>query len=578
VRTKSTATLTTGDYACVLQASVNGEWRTLDYKVFRVEQPPIHLEAAMTLGARGRLLVLMDGKDNWPCTALNEIELWVPFRKTLPFGARIDVELLDANDRRVDIETVSLSNYRGSVNRNRGRQADLSITGASGDVLTVQLGASGGLGEGYRIVATVTADSLPTMKLETDVMGEHCGWHAGIGARFGDFHCSGGRSRDGRGLPAPVSTLPTLRAQREFLEQLLDDAGWSYKIVTDDEVFEREMRTGAYSQYALFAEHEKLDEQVQKELREAVYRGEGLLDAGRHDARHHGFDAALGITPFGRHAHIDSVQFTAPWLPAQTTGLFLKNDALRVRLSGAQPVARFPGVHAFDTAATFDDYGRGKSVYVGYDLLAEATQAGASSGHAQLLMNALDQVKPGFDRMLASQVVPLRITVENRGIATPGRVVLPLPAGVTVVDANDAEISNDNTLTWIFDLGAEATRSFEAWVRLPASSGAVAFEARIQSGSGSMFVDQTRAALSVTAGTAASIEDAVATSRTSLLFLTVRFWLEKTQFWLARDQQHFALASLVQAADDASRIPHPLAGTLRLQIDEAIWRLSQQVE
>ena len=55
--------------------------------------------------------------------------------------------------------------------------------------------------------------------------------------------------------------------------------------MTDEDAFTRELRSGGYSAYALFSEHEKLDEQVQDELREAVYRGEGLLVAGAHDQR-----------------------------------------------------------------------------------------------------------------------------------------------------------------------------------------------------------------------------------------------------------------------------------------------------
>jgi len=71
------------------------------------------------------------------------------------------------------------------------------------------------------------------------------------------------------------------------LEALLEANGWSYTIVIDEPAFTHELRSGGYLVYALFSEQQKLSSQQQKELREAVYRGECLIVAGAHDQRHH---------------------------------------------------------------------------------------------------------------------------------------------------------------------------------------------------------------------------------------------------------------------------------------------------
>jgi outer membrane protein assembly factor BamB len=170
-RTIATAALPAGDYACVLSTEIDSQWENLGYAVFQVQEQPIQLETSLTLGERGRLLILLDEGEEDP----------------------------------------------------HGPQA-----------------------------------------------------------------------------------APTLTEQRAFLESLLE--GWSYTIVTDDDAFTNELRSGGYSVYALFAEQEKLDTQVQQELREAIYRGEGIVVAGAHDNRHQHLNDALGIKFKGKLPNVDSLQ------------------------------------------------------------------------------------------------------------------------------------------------------------------------------------------------------------------------------------------------------------------------------
>jgi hypothetical protein len=371
----------------------------------------------------------------------------------------------------------------------------------------------------------------------------------------------------------------------------------------------------------LFSEHEKLDEQVQKELREAVYRGEGLLDAGQHDHRHHGFDEALGITPVGVQSNATAVNLSAPWSPTGPASLQFGREALRARLAGAQAIATFvngrnasmaleggntgeynyttssgsDGGHAGEynnmtsggshgghgqnetTAATSYTYGRGTSVYVGYDLLAEATHAGKDSLHAQLLVNALTHVAADLTTAHAGEVVPLRLTIQNRATATLGRALLPLPANVTMIDAGEAQYAN-HTLTWPLDLSANEEQRFTVWVRLPNGAGPVTFNARVQSGVDPNYIDQAQPTLTLNAIARASLADARSLAQTNFRFLLVKLWLDKAQFWLDRNCPEFALASLVQASSEVMKVSHPSAQQLRWQIDDAIWTLSQQVE
>ena len=63
IRNVATTGLTPGRYACALQAYVNNQWQTLGYAPFNITQSVGTIEAELTLGQRGRLLVLLDGED-----------------------------------------------------------------------------------------------------------------------------------------------------------------------------------------------------------------------------------------------------------------------------------------------------------------------------------------------------------------------------------------------------------------------------------------------------------------------------------------------------------------------------------
>lgn len=582
-RSVSTSGLALGGYGCVLSASYNGSTKQLGSSGFDIVAPPVRIDSSLQLGTRGRLLVLLDGGSEYQCKAAKGIELWAPFSASLPSDAAIAVELLDSNDKRVDLETVLLAAYSGTINTSAGKGADLSIVGVSPDVLTVRINSGSALPAGYRMVTTVTADSMPTVVLDSGVMGEACGWAAGPGTHYGDYEVVSVTTNDGS-APVKLTATPTPAQRRAFLEQLLKGAGWSYHIETNAEGFTRELRTGAYSQYALFAEHEKLDEQAQKEMREAVYRGEGLLDAGEHDQRHHGFDVALGIKWIGKHASASSVElFDSDLHGAAVVSLTSGHGAQRIQLAGATRVAEYRGsghvVGGSDEAAiTTYTYGTGKSVNVGYDLLSEATLAGGASVQAEVLRNALAFTSPSFAVRYAGQVVPLTLSVQNQGVAVAGQIVLPLPTGVELVDAGTMML-NDNVITASFSLAVNQSTQWQVWVRLPQTNvaGNVTFTTDIQVLSSGAYSHYADAPLTVSYRARPTIPEAQALADTSSQFKQVSHWLTKAQTWLSKSRTDFALSSLVQATDEVRKVQHAESANLRWRIDQAIWSLSRDV-
>ncbi len=82
--------------------------------------------------------------------------------------------------------------------------------------------------------------------------------------------------------------------------------------MTDADAFARELRSGMYSTYAILSEQIKLNKLVQKKIREAVFRGEGLLLAGSHDNRNHAVFDALGVKLHGVLSDVNGISFNDP--------------------------------------------------------------------------------------------------------------------------------------------------------------------------------------------------------------------------------------------------------------------------
>jgi hypothetical protein len=304
------------------------------------------------------------------------------------------------------------------------------------------------------------------------------------------------------------------------------------------------MRTGGYSVHALLSEDVKLDERVQRELREAVFRGEGLLVAGAHDNRNQGLLDALGIRQIGSDPKAAAVDLT-PGFPGAMGALPLLEDdhILRVRRRHAATVGVYvsrsrsghdhdpcPSWHGndrdddrdgdhddddddddddcggrFPDAVTLNRYGLGRAVFAGFDLLATATQDDAPAAVSALLRAALEAVNPKVPLAVPGAVVPIVIDVLNQGNATVARVVVTVPENTQLVDAIGGDIAG-NTVTWDFDLAQSGSVRLDFWLSLPAAPETVTVTA-VVSAPDSAGVYQPRAEASLDIPMVASLEN-----------------------------------------------------------------------
>ncbi|MCY1015717.1 carboxypeptidase regulatory-like domain-containing protein [Pyxidicoccus sp. MSG2] len=329
--------------------------------------------------------------------------------------------------------------------------------------------------------------------------------------RFGATLSQGGRGRLLVLLDAPVVEsghdndpngpvgAPGLVAQKAFLKALLDGAGWSYDIVEWQKTFAVQLRTGGYGAYVLLTEFFTLDPLIQKELREAVFRGEGLLVAGDYDSRHKTVHDALGVRYVSKVNGASRVVLDAPGFPLLSGELAVLagEKPLLIERRGAQSLGTFRLASGYPApatpldAVTLNAYGLGESGFAGMDLLAIATRDGQTSLAADVLRALLERVHPMPPPTGGRAVVPVQLDVENLGMAVPITATVAMPPGVELVDPGTGQVV-DGQLTFAFPLEVGGTKQVRFWVRLPRAPEPVDFTAVVKGGpTGSVSMNAT---------------------------------------------------------------------------------------
>ncbi|WP_162932421.1 carboxypeptidase regulatory-like domain-containing protein [Solimonas sp. K1W22B-7] len=598
-----------GPHACVLEAQVDGQWKTLGYDNFTIDPPPIKLSGEIKAGDKGRLLVLMDGPTNGSqggplChNGLFDVLLEADFSPALSPDAVVEVKLLDRYGLLIDVESTSLLSFNGEVNGRAGsRGIDLLIPSFSAGELVIGLTGAAGqqvIDGTYQVVAKVGA-ATRVLNLQTGLISLGCNTVHAVGDTLGQVFRilginNGVHAGEGIGDGADKVAAAT---QRQFLESLLRGEGWSYKIVTSKADFARELRSGAYQNYALLSEYVVLDEQVQKELREAVHRGEGLLAAGRHDVRRRILDQPLGVQYSGTQLAPVGIEMQPGSPLGSGQAVFGSgNDVQRIKLTGASKHGKLISTvpSAQDSTVTVGPYGKGKSALGSFDVLGEASLAGSGSLFRQLIGQSLIHVNPPQASPQPGRTVPLKLHLSNEGNAVSVVAKVSLSAGGYVVDAKQGTVAAGK-LEWSFELAAGASIDNQLWVRLPPGGLPVMVSAQLTATSGTQTVDAGTITAELSPPLQPSLDDALAAltayaatkpnpgllgNLLGLIFDTrhpskkALDHLKAANRALDQGDTAKALAELVLATDELIHDGSTQAAPIRHQVDEAIFETGQ---
>jgi len=264
------------------------------------------------------------------------------------------------------------------------------------------------------------------------------------------------------------------------IDQALIALGVPHTVVTSTTEFKRAFRSGLYNTYWISGKQYKQHDELASELREAVFSGDRLILDGVHDERNKVLDSVAGITYRGKLGQQGlSVDTTGALFAAQS--LPSVGRALKLQSDGAQSVAAFAGTghNATGPAILTHDYGQGRSILFGFDLVSSLR---AQALWQPVLQSALQYLLPAQPGTLTpGALLPVKTTVANQGPATGVQVNMTLPAAAAAIGSSPTATVDAaaNTAGWAFDLAAGQTQELFLTLRVPPASGSYALQTRV---------------------------------------------------------------------------------------------------
>ncbi|MEC7547020.1 MAG: carboxypeptidase regulatory-like domain-containing protein [Pseudomonadota bacterium] len=489
IQSFSTLGYEVGVHACVLKTELDGEIRILDSSIFEVEIPA--LEISVEPGTKQRALVLTDAPRQ--CSAFEDIRLGAEFGAELSLNNEITVRLL--NDEGVVLDTEVITAFDLNINQSYGTptEPDLAVRASAAGELEFILTKSGGMPHNrYQVEVKVKKSWLTTVEKSWSI-DSSCDRPLTIGELYEDLTLldweiwtSDSDLRDVD--PYGPTSGPDLNTQNDFIKDLLDTAGWEYTLVHTPEDFAYEHRTGDYGSYLILSERPQLHWKVQKEIREAVVSGKGLLVAGAYDKRNHWLEPALGMDVVGHHPWARELNTGDDFFTASVQVPLAYQDRVQgIWLDGASVIGEYTlaadqskgwtwlDQHSFvlddilsfkRKAITQYEYGDGRSLFFGFDLLLEASAGGSQSAYSNLLRESIDWIQPTLsEELYPGSVLPVDITWTNNRGAVDAYTELSASGGATIVDADDFAM-DATPIAATFSMGEGEVRDQTVYVEL----------------------------------------------------------------------------------------------------------------
>lgn len=269
------------------------------------------------------------------------------------------------------------------------------------------------------------------------------------------------------------------RAQR--IDALLNGLRAPHMIASSVDEFRFLMRTGEYDAYWISGGSDHLGHLLANELREAVFRGDGLIVDADHDSRNGLLNDALGVKYQGK---LPSRQQTVTITDTSVfdAGQFdITDRSIRFVPEGAVTHGRFANG---DGAVMTNDYGLGRTVTIAFDFVSTIRYSTSAPVMEQMLGAAVEFALPDkAGGIAAGQVVGVLTTVQNLAADTPAWLKVEAPAPLSL-DGTTPQASTFglHEAAWLFNLRAAQERQFMSWVLAPDADGAYVFTGTVGHG------------------------------------------------------------------------------------------------
>lgn len=490
----------------------------------------------------------------------------------------------------------------------------------------------------FTVTAVETRELLISEEEESHCPTQYGGHYNGYG--HGHYHHRGRGHHGHHDEQEDEAETPAVESQRAYVETLLKQSGISHTIVDSVDAFHRELRSGLYNQYLVSAARLEVGSTLAKELREAVHRGEGLIMASGSDLEPEALFDTLGLEyprwkggwhkgwhkesdwhwgygwkskwKYGwhyrsghKHKHIvrtrstgSGVQFSQSAIADQGQADFgLEREIPDISTNGAQTVGTLMNAQpAFEyhgemperdyPVVSMHEYGEGQAIYIGFDLLAEATEGqGKPSGtvYQNLILNSLGYAIPNQINTRAGAAVPLQLDLRNLGKAITGNSQFTFSEGMEVIDPSTA-VENNAGVNWSFDLEEQANSHITLWLKPEYQQGQAWTQAAIQVDSNGQSVehDILRRDITETVNAGESIEaicdDISAQHDADGYSWKALSYLHKAHRKMEYGDFDKAIKYLLETANALRKSQSAASPAIRKDVDWLIWSLGPQAQ
>ncbi len=189
-----------------------------------------------------------------------------------------------------------------------------------------------------------------------------------------------------------AGTANCLQSRLAFVQQYLASIGIAtFSATSSEDEFVELLRSGKYNTYWIAGGADKLPRQIAEEVSDAVIRGDALIVDGSRDLLGTDYDGATGplfLNPLSVVA--DTITLSGA-IGSGSVNVATTRHKVAVQ-AGAEVVGRFSND---DPAIIAAEYGRGKTMFFAFDLVAALQAAPEDTGLASLLNSALSAVRIG---------------------------------------------------------------------------------------------------------------------------------------------------------------------------------------
>ncbi|MCK4665438.1 hypothetical protein KAU33_01730, partial [Candidatus Dependentiae bacterium] len=265
----------------------------------------------------------------------------------------------------------------------------------------------------------------------------------------------------------------------ERLTQILDESGLlMYNITTNQEDFVKGFRSSLYNTYVVLGNYKNLEGHTSLEMREHIFAGRGLISSKYYHFNGEGNKPeALGIVYHGSYPTMP-IMVSLDDSPISTGGIFTAEELVyKAELNDTSNSVGYGTIsvapHDPTPAIVLNNYGKGKVVYLPFDLFLNLTEDNLSK-LSELLKGSIEYVKPQEVQIIPGGIIPLQIRIKSLVVPLTVKVTEEVPGGVEIVQVfQDGDVDN-NSITWQFAVSAPPSINSEKMlhfiVKLPDSA------------------------------------------------------------------------------------------------------------